>query len=158
MKLASVTFAVTLLGCAAFAGEVAPRDVAFNEDGGVEASLTGVGGDAEAGGIIMADKSKGNCIACHEITALSEAPFHGNVGPMLDGAGERWTEAELRSLIVDAKVMFDGTVMPAFYRIDGYTRPGDAYTGDAAQGDLDPLLSAQEIEDVVAFLMTLKEE
>jgi sulfur-oxidizing protein SoxX len=158
MKLASVTFAVTLMGCAAFAGEVAPRDVAFNEDGGIDASLTGVAGDVEAGGAIMADKSKGNCIACHEVTALSDAPFHGNVGPMLDGAGERWTEAELRSLLVDAKVMFDGTVMPAFYRIDGYARPGDAYTGKAAQGDLDPLLTAQEIEDVVAFLMTLKEE
>lgn len=158
MKLASLTVAAALVGSAALAGEVAPRDVKFNEDGAVEMSLTGKAGDVALGGEIMATKSKGNCIACHEVTALNDSPFHGDVGPSLDGAGDRWSEAELRSLLVDSKILFEGTVMPAFYRIDGYTRPGDAYTGKAAEGELDPLLSAQEIEDVVAFLMTLKEE
>ena len=55
-------------------------------------------------------------------------------------------------------MMFDGTMMPSFYKTSGFVRPGDAYTGKAAPADLPPLLTAQQIEDVVAFLMTLKEE
>ncbi|WP_146344115.1 sulfur oxidation c-type cytochrome SoxX [Falsiphaeobacter marinintestinus] len=158
MKLVSLTIAVALAGGAAMAAEVGPREVAFNEDGAVEVSLSGMAGDPASGAEIMAAKSRGNCVACHEITALSDTPFHGEVGPMLDGAGDRWTAAELRSILVNSKVMFEDTVMPAYYVIDGFNRPGDAYTGKAAQGDLDPLLAAQEIEDVIAFLMTLKDE
>lgn len=156
MKLTSLTLAVAMIGSAAAAAEIGPREVKFNEDGAIEASLSGKSGDATAGAEIMATKSKGNCIACHEVSALKDSPFHGGVGPMLDGAGDRWTEAELRGLVANPKMTFEGTVMPSFYQIDGFTRPGDAYTGKAAQGDLTPLLSAQEIEDVVAFLMTLK--
>jgi len=61
-------------------------------------------------------------------------------------------------LVVKPKMTFDGTVMPAFYKVDGFTRPGDAFTGKAAPADLPPLLSAQQVEDVVAYLMTLKDE
>jgi sulfur-oxidizing protein SoxX len=139
------------------AGEIAPKDVTFTEDGAVEVSLSGAAGDAAAGAIIAGTKSKGNCVACHEISALADVPFHGEVGPMLDGAGDRWSEAELRGLITNAKMTFEDTVMPAFYKVDGFTRPGDAYTGKAPEGPLTPILTAQEIEDVVAFLATLKE-
>ncbi|MDK3017545.1 sulfur oxidation c-type cytochrome SoxX [Pseudodonghicola flavimaris] len=158
MKLASLTLAAALIGGAAIAAEVGPKDVSFDEYGAVATSLTGMPGDPEAGAVIMATKSKGNCVACHEITALSDAPFQGNVGPMLDGAGDRWSPEELRGLLVNPKKMFEGTVMPAFYRIDGFNRPGDGYTGKAAKGELTPLLSAQEVEDVVAFLSTLKDD
>lgn len=159
MKVTILTLAATLIGGTAFAGEmVPPREVSFTEDGTVEMSLSGKPGDAESGAVIMKTKSQGNCIACHQVTALADAPFHGEVGPPLDGAGDRWTEAELRSILVDSKVMFEGTVMPAYYKIDGFNRPGNGYTGKAAEGDLDPLLSAQQIEDVIAFLMTLKDE
>ena len=83
----------------------------------------------------------------------------GEVGPSLDGAGDRWTEAELRGIVANAKMMFDGSVMPSFYKTEGFTRLGDAYTGKAyGEGEVQPLLTAQEIEDVVSFLMTLKEE
>jgi L-cysteine S-thiosulfotransferase len=58
-------------------------------------------------------------------------------------------------LIVNADAMFPDSIMPSFYRISGYTRPGDAFTGKAAQGELSPLLAAQDVEDVVAYLMTL---
>ena len=86
-------------------------------------------------------------------------PFHGEVGPTLDGTGSRWSQAELRGLIANAKMTFDGTVMPAFYKTSGYIRPGNAFTGKAAETpELPPLLTAQEVEDVVAFLMTLKDE
>ncbi|MFC3613608.1 sulfur oxidation c-type cytochrome SoxX [Lutimaribacter marinistellae] len=158
MKLKSLTLAAVMIGGVAYAAEVAPTEVAFDEYGAVEASLTGKPGDPAAGAMVVGSKSAGNCVACHAVSALSDIPFHGEVGPTLDGAGDRWSEAELRGLMVNAKKTFDGTVMPAFYKTDGFTRPGDGYTGKAAGADLPPLLSAEQIEDVVAFLVTLKEE
>lgn len=161
MKLTTLTLALTLTGAlsvgGAAANPVAPADVVFTEDGAVVASLTGVSGNAEEGAKIMASKKLGNCIACHAVSALNEAPFHGEVGPELDGVGERWNAAELRGILVNAKGIYDGTVMPSYYKVTGFIRPGDAYTGKAPKGPLDPLLSAQQIEDVVAFLATLTE-
>ncbi len=158
MKLRLLTLVCAMTGVAAYAAGTGPKDVAYDDYGAIEVSLTGVAGDAENGAIIVGDKSKGNCVACHAVTALAEIPFHGEVGPMLDGAGDRWSEAELRGLVANAKMTFEGTVMPAFYKDDGYIRPGDAYTGKAPSAPLTTILTAQEIEDVVAFLATLKEE
>ena len=158
MKLSTLTLAVSVAAGAAMAGPIAPADVTFTEHGAVEASLSGQPGDAANGAKVMTTKSLGNCVACHQITALSEAPFHGNVGPSLDGVADRWNEAELRGILSNAKNTYEGTVMPAYYKVDGFTRPGNAYTGKAAEGALDPLLSAQQIEDVIAFLSTLKDE
>ncbi|SHK02102.1 sulfur-oxidizing protein SoxX [Shimia gijangensis] len=157
MKLSTLTLAAIMTAGAAIAGPVAPADVVFSE-GAVAASLSGQPGDVANGAKIMSSKKLGNCIACHEVTALSEAPFHGEVGPLLDGVGDRWNQAELRGILSNAKLTYEGTVMPAYYKVDGFNRPGKAYTGKAADGPLDPLLSAQQIEDVVAFLMTLKDE
>ena len=156
MKLATLTLAATLATGAAFAAEVAPGDVQFDEYGAVAESLTGQPGNPEEGAKVMANKGIGNCIACHEVTALNDAPFHGNVGPSLDGVGDRWNEAELRGILVNAKKTYDGTVMPSYYRVDGFTRPGNAYTGKAADDSFGPLLTAQQIEDVIAFLGTLE--
>ncbi|MCX8954551.1 sulfur oxidation c-type cytochrome SoxX [Ruegeria sp. NA] len=158
MKLRHLTLACIITGSAAIAAETGPKEVQFDDYGAVEASLTGVAGDAANGAVIVGEKSKGNCVACHQVTALADIPFHGEVGPLLDGAGDRWSEAELRGLVANAKMTFDGTVMPAFYKDDGYIRPGDAYTGKAPSGPLTSILTAQEIEDVVAFLATLKEQ
>ena len=141
----------------ALADMVAPADVVFGEYGEIEASLTGVAGDPASGRELMANRGKGNCIACHAVTAMEDVPFHGEVGPTLDGVGGYRTEAELRGIVANAKHTFPDTVMPAFYRVDGFTRPGNAFTGKAAEGPLDPLLTGQEIEDVVAYLMTLTE-
>ncbi len=146
----------SLLASAAQAEPPAPADVVF-DDGAVADSLTGVAGDPENGRELM-NKGSGNCIACHEVSALSDLPFHGEIGPMLDGVGDRWSEAELRGIVANAKIMFPESMMPSFYKNTGYVRPGNAFTGKAAEGTLDPLLSAQDVEDVVAFLMTLKEE
>ena len=158
MKLTTITLAaVVAFTTAATAETVAPADVQYDEYGAVAASLTGVAGDAANGAVVMKTKSKGNCIACHAVSALNDAPFHGEVGPELDGVGDRWSSAELRGILSNAKITFDGTVMPAYYKVDGFIRPGNAYTGKAADGALSPLLSAQDIEDVVAFLSTLKE-
>ncbi|CUH46649.1 sulfur oxidation c-type cytochrome SoxX [Ruegeria atlantica] len=158
MKLRLLTLVCAMTGVAAIAAETDPQDVTYDDYGAIEASLTGAAGDAANGALIVGDKSKGNCVACHAVSALADIPFHGEVGPMLDGAGDRWTEAELRGLVANAKMTFEGTVMPAFYKDDGYIRPGDAYTGKAPTAPLTSILTAQDIEDVVAFLATLKEE
>jgi len=150
--VASVGFAA-----AAHAADVAPGDVAYDEYGAVEQSLTGTPGDPEEGAKIVGSKKLGNCIACHQVSALPDIPFQGEIGPMLDGAGDRWTEAELRGIVANAKMLFEGTMMPAFYKDSGYTRPGKGYTGKAADDTLGPILAAQQIEDVVAYLATLKD-
>lgn len=156
MKLTKLTLVTALVAGAAGAEAIKPMDVAFSE-GTIETSLSGQPGNAANAPDIM-NKGAGNCIACHAVTALSDIPFHGEVGPPLDGAGSRWSEAELRGIVANAKMTFEGSVMPSFYQVEGFTRPGDAYTGKAAEGALEPLLTAQQIEDVVAFLMTLKDE
>ncbi|WP_299898760.1 sulfur oxidation c-type cytochrome SoxX [uncultured Ruegeria sp.] len=158
MKLRLLTLVCAMTGGAAFAAETDPENVTYGEYGEVEVSLTGAAGDAANGALIVGDKSKGNCVACHAVSALADIPFQGEVGPTLDGAGDRWSEAELRGLVANAKMTFEGTVMPAFYKNDGYIRPGDAYTGKAPTEPLTPILTAQDIEDVVAFLATLKEQ
>jgi len=154
VKVGAVFAAVSF---GAHAGEVMPTAVAY-EDGAVAQSLTGVAGDAVSGREIVGDKSLGNCVACHAVSDLADVPFHGEIGPMLDGAGDRWTEAELRGIVANAKMMFEGSMMPSFYKTEGFTRPGNAYTGEAMDPEtFGPLLSAQQIEDVVAYLVTLKD-
>ncbi len=158
MKRTFVATMVAIVGCfPAFAEVVAPADVKY-EDGIVAASLTGMAGDAANGRKVMTTRSLGNCIACHQATALEDFAFHGEVGPSLDGVGDRWTEEELRGIVANAKMMFDGTVMPAFYKDSGFIRIGNGYTGKAAKPeDVTPILNAQQVEDVVAYLMTLTE-
>lgn len=156
MKRITVTLAVfaASLGVAQ-AETVAPGNVIY-EDGAIAQSLTGVPGNPMEGAKVLSTKSMGNCVACHEVSALADVPFQGDVGPLLDGAGDRWSEAQLRGLLVNSKMVFPDTVMPAFYKVDGYTRPGKAFTGKAADDSFAPLLTAQQIEDTIAFLMTLR--
>jgi len=137
------------------AAEVAPEDVVY-KDGAVEMSLTGAPGDPAAGRKVIGTKKLGNCVACHEISEMSDVPFHGKIGPSLDGVGSRYTEAQIRGIVANAKHTFEGSMMPSFYKRTGYIRPGKAFTGKAPDGELPPLLSAQQIEDVVAYLVTLK--
>ncbi|MDU8911201.1 sulfur oxidation c-type cytochrome SoxX [Aestuariicoccus sp. MJ-SS9] len=158
MRLSIISTAAMLAASVAFADSVSPNDVKFDEYGAIEASLSGAPGDAANGAKVMTTRSKGNCVACHAVTALQDAPFHGEVGPTLDGVGGYRSAEELRGIVANAKMMFEGTVMPAFYKTSGFTRPGDGYTGKAAkEEDLTPILTAQEVEDVVAFLLTLQD-
>ncbi|WP_299784251.1 sulfur oxidation c-type cytochrome SoxX [uncultured Roseobacter sp.] len=154
-----IFLAILALTVSTFSGaaeEIAPTAVVY-VDGSVETSLTGKAGDPAMGREIVGNKSLGNCVACHEVTDLADVPFHGEIGPMLDGAGDRWTEAELRGIVANAKIMFEDSMMPSFYKTEGFIRPGNAYTGEAADDTFGPLLTAQQIEDVVAYLATLKE-
>lgn len=143
---------------AANAEPVAPSSVVY-ENGAISQSLTGVAGDSAAGRETMIDRGLGNCVACHESTALSDVPWPGEIGPSLDGAGSRWSEAELRGIVANAKMTFDGSMMPSFYKVSGFVRPGQDYTGKAiAEEEIVPILSAQQVEDVVAYLMTMQDQ
>ena len=156
MRQIAVPLAAGLMLAAGGAcAETAPGDVAFDQ-GAVVLSLTGAPGDPAAGARVMADRSLGNCVACHQVSSLP-AEFQGTIGPPLDGAGSRWDEPQLRGIVVDAKHIFEGSMMPSFYKTGPFIRPGDAYTGKAAKGALPPILTAAEIEDVVAYLRTLKD-
>jgi len=119
------------------------------EDDAVKASLTGKAGDAATGRKLATSRKKGNCLACHVITDLKEQPFHGNVGPPLDGVAGRYSEAEIRLRIIDATVLNEDTLMPPFYKVDGLTRVNKKFKNKT-------VLSAQEVEDVLAYVMTLK--
>lgn len=136
--------------------EVAPADVKWDE-GAIAQSLSGVAGDPESGAKIMTTNALGNCVACHQISAMPEVQFQGDIAPALDGAADRYSEAQLRGIVVDAKHTFEASFMPGMYKTGPFIRPGDAYTGKAAPADLPPILDAQQIEDVVAYLLTLKE-
>lgn len=133
-----------------FAEDVKPMAVSFS-DGAVETSLTAMAGDAVNGRKVFANRKLGNCLACHMNADLSEESFHGEVGPPMDGVADRWSAAELRGIVTNSKMMFEGTIMPAFYIDSGYERPLDDFAGKS-------ILTAQQVEDVVAYLLTLKEE
>lgn len=157
MRLSKSIFAAALVVAGtANAEPVAPGDVQFDENGAVAVSLSGAPGNAENGPALM-NKGKGNCIACHETPSLAQFPFHGEIGPMLEFPGDTWSEAELRGIVANAKNTFPDTMMPAFYKTSGFIRPGNGYTGKAAEEPINPILSAQDIEDIVAYLLTLKE-
>ena len=141
--------AVSVLSVTTAVAETEPSDVAF-EDGSVMASISGSAGDASAGRKTFMNRKLGNCLACHVNDDMPEQQFHGEVGPALTGVGDRWEAAELRGIVVNAKMMFEGTIMPAFYIDSGYERPLKKFDGKS-------ILSAQQVEDVVAYLLTLKD-
>ncbi len=139
-----------LISSLTLAGEVAPDDVEF-VDGAVLVSLTGVSGDPSNGRKVFMNRKLGNCLACHANSEMLEQTFHGEVGPLLDGVALRWEEHELRGMLVNSKMMFEGTIMPAFYRESGFERNLKKFQGKT-------ILSAQQVEDVLAYLLTLNQE
>lgn len=156
MKIKHTFAAVAaMIATPVLAETITPAAVVYDDYGEVAASLTGMPGDPARGVEVMTDRGLGNCIACHAVTDLEDHPFHGEVGPSLDGVATRWTEPQLRGIIANAKITFPESIMPSFYHVGPFIRPGDAFTGRAAEGELPPLLTAQDVEDVVAYLMTL---
>lgn len=156
--IAATVGTLILAASAASADVVAPENVVFGDYGEVESSLTGAPGDPAEGRKVFSSRSLGNCVACHTVTEMiDDVQWHGNVGPSLDGVADRWTEADIRGIVANAKNVYDGTIMPSFYKTSGYIRPGEGFTTKPAQEPLPPLLTAQQIEDVVAYLLTLKE-
>lgn len=118
-------------------------------DDGIPASLTGVPGNAQRGRTIVADRQLGLCLLCHT-GPIPEERLQGNLAPGLAGAGTRWTRAQLRLRLVDARRLNPATIMPPYYRTDGLERVAPTF-------QTKPILTAAQIEDVVAYLVTLEE-
>jgi L-cysteine S-thiosulfotransferase len=104
-------------------------------------------GDATRGADILASRQRGLCLLCHQ-APVGDRRFQGNIAPDLAGAGTRWTPAQLRERVADGSRMSPQSLMPRYLQTDGLHRVGPQVLGK-------PLLNEQEIEDVVAFLLTL---
>ena len=115
----------------------------------IPAPLTVQKSDAERGRAIVTNRQAGLCLLCHS-GPFPEERLQGTMAPDLKGAGARWSEGQLRLRIVDAGRVNPQSIMPAYYRIDGLFRVAPLFRGK-------PILTAEQIEDVVAFLMTLNE-
>ena len=131
--------------CAASAQALRPYAVVGDA---IPASLTGEAGDAARGRALVVERSS-TCVLCHS-GPFPEQRFQGDVAPSLAGAGGRWSEGELRLRLVDASRLNAATIMPSYYRVDGLNRVGPPWRDK-------PILSAGQIEDIVAYLATLRE-
>ena len=116
----------------------------------IEKSLTGKAGDPANGRKLSINRKKGNCLACHAVTALKDQPYHGEVAPSLDGVADRYKPGQLRMMIVNQKKYFPDTIMPAMYKSSDLTRVQKKFKDKS-------ILNAQEVEDVLAFILTLKD-
>ena len=131
------------------AGAAEPVSYKIVDKSSIPQSLTGKPGDPARGRKVAINRKKGNCLACHKMP-IPEEQFHGEVGPDLAGVGSRYQEGELRLQVVNSKVINPDTIMPAFYRNSGFHRVMKKFRGKT-------IISAQDVEDVVAYMMTLKE-
>lgn len=144
--MAIVAVAMLLGSWSAGAEELAAYQVV--DDASIPKPLTDQPGDPTRGQEVAVNRKLGNCLACH-ILPIEGQPFHGEVGPDLSAIGDTLSEGELRLRLVNSKVINPDTIMPAFYRTDGLHRVMKDFQGKT-------VLSAQDVEDVVAYLVTLK--
>ncbi len=121
--------------------------VAVTGDAIVEPLPATAAGDPARGRRLVLDRETGNCLICHTVPEPNE-PFQGDLGPDLGGIGTRLTAGQIRLRLVDESRLNPQTLMPPYYRVDGLNRVAARYRGK-------PVLTAQEIEDVVAYLGTL---
>lgn len=142
MTWRSAALALLLTACGAREFHLVSSDEI--EGDAISAALTDTAGDPTRGEHVFVDRDRGHCILCHAVNGL-EAEFHGNVGPDLTLVGDRLDQGQLRLRIVDYQIVQPGTLMPSYYRIHDLYQVGDAYKGA-------PILTAQEVEDLVAYL------
>jgi sulfur-oxidizing protein SoxX len=148
VRLTAVAVLTAVLGGAAGADEgLRPYMVDGNA---IADSLTGVPGDPVRGKAIVTSRQTGLCLLCHS-APLPEEKFQGTIGPDLAGSGSRHSEGELRLRMVDSRRLNPDTIMPSYYRLDGLERVAPAFRGKT-------VLTAEQIEDVLAFLKTLRDD
>jgi L-cysteine S-thiosulfotransferase len=139
---------VWLIAAAVCSTTAAQAQLRFEAVGdGIPAPLTGTPGDPQRGKAVAVNSDQGNCLICH-LLPVAEAPVFGDLGPSLEGVGGRLSAAQLRLRIVDPKRLNPATVMPAYLKVDGLNRVAPRYVDK-------PILSAQEVEDLIAYLLTL---
>jgi len=146
--IAALTFCAGAQAASVMIGDPGLVSYVIVDDMSIPKSLTGKAGDAEKGRALAINRKKGNCLACHAMP-IPEQQFHGETGPTLSGVGNRLSEGELRLQLVNSKVTNEDTLMPSFYRTFGFNRPLKKFAGKS-------ILTAQEVEDIVAYLKTLK--
>ena len=134
------------LAAAVIAGSLVPYQIIGDA---IPVSLTGTAGDPIRGRAIVLDRRLGTCLLCHS-GPFPEEKFQGNLAPDLSGVGSRWSTGQMRLRLVDGSRLNPDTIMPPYYRVDGLTLVGSAWAGK-------PILTAEQIEDVVAFLSTSRE-
>jgi len=117
------------------------------EGDAIPAPLAAVSGDPLRGREVIAGRDA-NCLLCHAVLETG-VRFMGNIAPPLSGVGARLSEGQLRLRVVDQSRLNPGTVMPSYYKVEGLVRVAPAFRGK-------PVLTEQQIEDVVAYLKTLK--
>lgn len=140
---------VALLFSAAAAPAICAPLVAFEVvDGGIPAALTDAPSDAAKGRVIVGNRQIGMCLLCHQAPIVDDR-FQGDISTNLAGVGARWTVPQLRLRIVNSRQINPASVMPAYYRTDGLQRVAASARGK-------PILDAQQIEDVVAWLASLR--
>jgi sulfur-oxidizing protein SoxX len=144
LSLLTAVLVAFTLSEAAYDDELVPYRIS---DGTIAQPLTVQPGDPERGRRIVLDRDRGDCTICHAMP-LPQRMFHGTVGPPLDGIGRRATPGALRLRLVNPKVLNAETIMPAYYKIAGLHRVLDHYRAR-------PILTAQQIEDIIAYLLTL---
>ena len=131
-----------------------PLGAAPADNAQFERSLTGRPGDARRGREIVFDRTRGNCTICHavpvESSGAAQQRLLGDLGPSLAGVGARLAETTLRMRMIDSRLLNAETIMPAYHATNGLARVGAAYAGR-------PVLTADEIEDVVTYLSTLRQ-
>ena len=137
------------VGCADLAGAEAGLRPYIVVGDAIPESLTGAKGDPDRGRAIVLNRQVGLCLLCHN-GPFPQEKFQGTLAPTLQGAGSRSTEGQLRLRIVDASRLNPQTIMPPYYRVDGLVDVAPAFRGK-------PVLSAEQIEDVVAYLATLRD-
>lgn len=136
-----------LAASAAHGGDVVPPVELVGDT--IPRPLTGNAGDPVRGRAIVVDRQRGLCLLCHT-GPFPEERFQGTLAPDLRGAGARWSEGQLRLRMVDSNRVSPNSIMPAYYRTDHLKQVARAWEGRT-------VLTAEEIEDVVSFLTTLKD-
>ena len=141
--LAILAGAVVATGCAT---PPSARVSVLADGDGIPAPLDGLTGDAARGLALMRARDPANCVLCHAVPGVSVA---GDVGPSLAGTGARLTVAQLRLRVVDERRVTPQTIMPSYHVVAGLNDVAPQYRGR-------PILDAQAVEDIVAFLATLR--
>jgi sulfur-oxidizing protein SoxX len=147
IKIAGACLAAAAVALPAMADAQQLRPYAVVGDS-IPAPLTGMAGDASRGRALVLDRSS-TCILCHS-GPFPETRFQGDLAPNLGGAGSRWSEGQLRLRLVDASRLNAATIMPSYYRVEGLMRVAPAWRDK-------PVLSAEQIEDIVAYLASSRE-
>ena len=148
----TLAVAAAALACVGLAQAVAAGGVAKYEivdENTIPKPLTATPGDPQKGLATMINRKKGNCLSCH-VAPKVDQPYQGKIGPEFAGVADRWSEAEIRAIVVNSKLNNPDTIMPGFHVVDDLHRVLKKFEGK-------PILTAQEVEDVVAYLVTLKE-